>query len=63
MQLQLSYMKYEAEIFGVKDYLPPSLDPLLKDEDLQTGVSFASGGSGFDPLTSTVTVCIHILHL
>ncbi|KAJ0466634.1 putative triacylglycerol lipase [Helianthus annuus] len=44
-----------AEAFGVKDYLPASLDPLLKDKDLQTGVSFASGGSGFDPQTTKIT--------
>ncbi|KAI3797004.1 hypothetical protein L1987_39693 [Smallanthus sonchifolius] len=47
-----------AKALGVKDYLPPSLDPLIKDDDLQTGVSFASGGSGFDPLTTTITTAI-----
>ncbi|KAI3797003.1 hypothetical protein L1987_39692 [Smallanthus sonchifolius] len=47
-----------AKALGVKDYLPPSLDPLIKDNDLQTGVSFASGGSGFDPLTTTITTAI-----
>ncbi|KAJ0654803.1 putative triacylglycerol lipase [Helianthus annuus] len=47
-----------VEAFGVKDYLPASLDPLIKDKDLQTGVSFASGGSGFDPLTTAETSAI-----
>ncbi|KAL8245951.1 hypothetical protein R6Q59_007167 [Mikania micrantha] len=47
-----------AEALGVKEYLPAYLDPLIKDKDLQTGVSFASGGSGFDPLTTTITTAI-----
>ncbi|RYQ81139.1 hypothetical protein Ahy_Scaffold1g107147 isoform B [Arachis hypogaea] len=42
----------EAEIFGVKDILPPYLDPNLQLQELLTGVSFASGGAGYDPLTS-----------
>ncbi|QHO40372.1 GDSL esterase/lipase EXL3-like isoform X1 [Arachis hypogaea] len=41
-----------AEIFGVKDILPPYLDPNLQLQELLTGVSFASGGAGYDPLTS-----------
>ncbi|KAJ0568589.1 putative triacylglycerol lipase [Helianthus annuus] len=44
--------------FGVKEYLPAYLDPSIKDSDLLTGVSFASGGSGYDPLTSTLAVVI-----
>lgn len=40
-----------AEQLGVKDVVPAYKDPALKDEDLPTGVSFASGGSGYDPLT------------
>ncbi|XP_076950270.1 GDSL esterase/lipase At5g42170-like [Bidens hawaiensis] len=40
---------YFVEKLGVKDYLPAYLDPSLQDEDMVTGVSFASGGSGFDP--------------
>ncbi|XP_038893714.1 GDSL esterase/lipase At5g45960 [Benincasa hispida] len=43
-----------ASYFGVKDYVPPYLDPTLSIEDLMTGVSFASAGSGFDPLTPKV---------
>ncbi|KAK9050614.1 hypothetical protein SSX86_030416 [Deinandra increscens subsp. villosa] len=49
-----------AEALGVKDYLPPFLDPVVNDKDLQTGVSFGSGGSGFDPLTTTITTAIPI---
>ena len=45
-----------ASYYGVKDYVPPYLDPMLSIEDLMTGVSFASAGSGFDPLTPKVGV-------
>nr|KYP46890.1 GDSL esterase/lipase EXL1 [Cajanus cajan] len=41
-----------AAKFGVKNLLPPYLDPKLQPEDLLTGVSFASGAAGYDPLTS-----------
>ncbi|XP_058768297.1 GDSL esterase/lipase At1g23500-like [Vicia villosa] len=37
---------------GVKDTLPAYLDPQLTDQDLPTGVCFASGGSGLDDLTA-----------
>ncbi|KAJ0097967.1 hypothetical protein Patl1_29137 [Pistacia atlantica] len=39
---------------GIKELLPAYLDPNLKPEDLVTGVSYASGGSGYDPLTSKI---------
>ncbi|CAN6563386.1 unnamed protein product [Malus baccata var. baccata] len=45
-----------AESVGVKNILPAYLDPNLKIEDLLTGVSFASGGSGYDPLTPQISV-------
>ncbi|XP_021908178.1 LOW QUALITY PROTEIN: GDSL esterase/lipase At3g14820-like [Carica papaya] len=41
-----------AEGFGIKEFLPAYLDPNLQFHDLLTGVSFASGGAGYDPLTS-----------
>lgn len=44
-----------------KDVLPPYLDPNLRIEELMTGVSFASAGSGFDPLTPSMTVISHLL--
>ncbi|XP_023746539.1 GDSL esterase/lipase At3g14820 [Lactuca sativa] len=50
-----------AEGLGVKEYLPAYLDPSLQDNDFLTGVSFASGGSGYDPLTSTVSSAIPML--
>ncbi|KAI3797340.1 hypothetical protein L1987_32596 [Smallanthus sonchifolius] len=43
---------YMVDKLGVKDYLPAYLDPFLQDEDMVTGVSFASATSGFDPLTA-----------
>ncbi|KAL8211503.1 hypothetical protein R6Q57_005940 [Mikania cordata] len=47
-----------AKALGVKEYLPAYLDPLIKDNDLLTGVSFASGGTGYDPLTSKLASVI-----
>ncbi|KAI3743680.1 hypothetical protein L1987_56742 [Smallanthus sonchifolius] len=44
-----------ARYLGVKDNVPPYLDPSLTVHDLMTGVSFASAGSGFDPLTPTIS--------
>lgn len=37
---------------GLKESLPPYLDPNLEAYDLLTGVSFASAGTGFDNLTA-----------
>ncbi|XP_061998969.1 GDSL esterase/lipase At3g14820-like [Rosa rugosa] len=42
---------FVAEELGVKKMLPAYLDPNLQLQDLLTGVCFASGGSGYDPLT------------
>ncbi|KAK9670646.1 hypothetical protein RND81_13G215200 [Saponaria officinalis] len=38
-----------AEELGIKDLVPPYLDPKLQINDLLTGVSFASGAAGYDP--------------
>ncbi|XP_020975169.1 GDSL esterase/lipase At5g45960-like isoform X4 [Arachis ipaensis] len=40
---------------GLKEFLPPYLDPNLTNQELITGVSFASAGSGYDPLTPTLS--------
>ncbi|XWS19669.1 hypothetical protein CRYUN_Cryun31cG0035400 [Craigia yunnanensis] len=45
---------------GIKEYLPPYLDPNLSIEELMTGVSFASAGSGFDPLTPQISSVVSI---
>jgi len=49
-------LHFAAEKFGVKKFLPAYLDPNIQLPDLLTGVSFASGGSGYDPLTAQLTV-------
>ncbi|WMV41169.1 hypothetical protein MTR67_034554 [Solanum verrucosum] len=43
-----------VEELGIKEVMPAYLDPHLRVEDLKTGVSFASGGCGFDPQTSSI---------
>ncbi|XP_071720692.1 GDSL esterase/lipase At5g45960-like [Rutidosis leptorrhynchoides] len=49
-----------ASYIGVKDTVPAYLDPTLRIEDLMTGVSFASAGSGFDPMTATLSMAISL---
>ncbi|KAK9691117.1 hypothetical protein RND81_09G176800, partial [Saponaria officinalis] len=41
-----------AEALGIKKYVHAYLDLKLDEEDLLTGVSFGSAGTGFDPRTS-----------
>ncbi|CAN1322983.1 GDSL esterase/lipase EXL3 [Linum perenne] len=41
-----------AEELGITESIPAYLDPNVQISDLLTGVSFASGGAGFDPLTA-----------
>ncbi|KAK7300866.1 hypothetical protein RJT34_11717 [Clitoria ternatea] len=41
-----------ASFLNIKDVVPPYLDPNLSNEDLLTGVCFASGGSGLDEMTA-----------
>ncbi|KAK8956688.1 GDSL esterase/lipase EXL3 [Platanthera zijinensis] len=47
-----------ASQIGIKEYVPAYLGIELSAYDLITGVSFASGGSGFDPLTSQLVSAI-----
>ncbi|XP_057722733.1 GDSL esterase/lipase EXL3-like [Arachis stenosperma] len=47
-----------VEELGVKKYLPAYRDPNLKPSDLLSGVCFASGASGYDPLTSKIASVI-----
>lgn len=43
-----------AAALGLKETLPAYLDPTLTTQDILTGVSFASGGSGYDNLTAEI---------
>ncbi|XP_020590846.1 GDSL esterase/lipase EXL3-like [Phalaenopsis equestris] len=47
-----------ASSLGVKELVPAYLSPKLGDEELLTGVSFASGSTGYDPITSIVASVI-----
>ncbi|KAH9693480.1 GDSL esterase/lipase EXL3 [Citrus sinensis] len=47
-----------AEELGIKELLPAYLQPNLQPEDLLTGVTFASGGCGYDPLTTELASAI-----
>ncbi|KAF7829552.1 GDSL esterase/lipase EXL3-like [Senna tora] len=49
-----------AEELGLKELLPAYLDPNLKPSDLPTGVCFASGASGYDPLTPKIVSVISL---
>ncbi|TKY56552.1 GDSL esterase/lipase [Spatholobus suberectus] len=49
-----------ASMLNLKDTVPPFLDPNLSDEELLTGLSFASGGSGFDDLTTALSGAIAV---
>ncbi|KAH0680663.1 hypothetical protein KY284_021748 [Solanum tuberosum] len=49
-----------VEELGIKELLPAYLDPTLQAEDLITGVNFASGGAGYDPLTSEIANVISL---
>ncbi|WCJ33503.1 GDSL esterase/lipase At2g30310 [Euphorbia peplus] len=49
-----------TSFLGIKESLPPFLDPTLSNGDLTTGVNFASAGSGFDDLTSLTSKAIPI---
>ncbi|XP_022944104.1 GDSL esterase/lipase At2g30310-like [Cucurbita moschata] len=47
-----------ASKLGIKELVPPFLDPKLSNDDIKTGVNFASAGTGFDDLTSTMNKVI-----
>ncbi|CAN6482708.1 unnamed protein product [Victoria cruziana] len=51
---------YLISYLGIKETIPPYLDYSLSDEELLTGVNFASAGSGFDPLTAKISGVIPI---
>ncbi|KAJ6379132.1 hypothetical protein OIU76_015861 [Salix suchowensis] len=49
-----------ASILGMKETVPPFLNRSLTDDDIRTGVCFASAGSGYDEMTTAVTGAIPI---
>ncbi|KAK8672355.1 hypothetical protein V6N13_110727 [Hibiscus sabdariffa] len=51
---------FMASTLWIKDVVPPFLAPNLSDDDLRTGVSFASAGSGYDDLTTTLSNVITV---
>ncbi|KAK7837753.1 gdsl esterase/lipase [Quercus suber] len=46
--------------FGIKELLPAYRDPTLQPKDLLSGVNFASGGAGYDPLSSQLASAISL---
>ncbi|CAK9314990.1 unnamed protein product [Citrullus colocynthis] len=50
-----------ASRLGIKEFVPPFLDPKLSNDDVKTGVSFASAGTGFDDLTAAITRVIPVM--
>ncbi|CAN8247643.1 unnamed protein product [Cochlearia groenlandica] len=49
-----------ATKLNIKDFVPPFLQPKLTDQDIVTGVCFASAGAGFDDRTSLSTKAIRV---
>ncbi|CDY42062.1 BnaC09g15250D [Brassica napus] len=49
-----------AEKLGLTKTLPAYMSPNLKPEDLLQGVTFASGGTGYDPLTAKMMSVISV---
>ncbi|KAL2488601.1 GDSL esterase/lipase [Forsythia ovata] len=50
-----------ASMLGLKETVPPFLQPNISDHELLTGVSFASAGSGYDELTTVISHVIPML--
>lgn len=50
-----------ASLLKIKEAVPAFLDPKLSDQEIITGVCFASAGSGFDNQTDAVTKIIPVL--
>ncbi|EOA15073.1 hypothetical protein CARUB_v10028437mg [Capsella rubella] len=58
-RLKCNFPPY-AERLGIAKTIPAYLNPKLKNEDLLKGVNFASGGSGYDPLTAKLVRVISL---
>ncbi|XP_010510188.1 PREDICTED: GDSL esterase/lipase At2g31550-like [Camelina sativa] len=50
-----------ATKLNIKQFIPPFLQPNLSDQDILTGVCFASAGAGYDDRTSVTTQAIPVL--
>ncbi|XVF19488.1 hypothetical protein REPUB_Repub11eG0115000 [Reevesia pubescens] len=51
---------FVASSLEIKEAVPPFLNSNLSDDELRTGVSFASAGSGLDDLTTTLSNVIPV---
>lgn len=49
-----------ADALGLKQHVPPFLDPNLPQSELSTGVCFASAGSGYDDRTAIFSQVISV---
>ncbi|XP_010511070.1 PREDICTED: GDSL esterase/lipase At1g58430 [Camelina sativa] len=49
-----------ATKLNIKQFVPPFLQPNLTDQDIVTGVCFASAGAGYDDQTSLITQAIPV---
>ncbi|KAL1825727.1 hypothetical protein ACET3Z_012505 [Daucus carota] len=49
-----------ADALGLKQYVPPFLDPNVPQSELPTGVCFASAGSGYDDRTASMSRVISV---
>ncbi|TKY75265.1 GDSL esterase/lipase [Spatholobus suberectus] len=49
---------FVAEELGISQFIPPYMSPSLQPGDLLKGVNFASGGTGYDPLTAQLVSVI-----
>lgn len=59
MRIQIYFIFFvlvAASYIGVKEFVPPYLNSSLSTDELMSGVSFASAGSGYDPLTPALSV-------
>ncbi|XP_074378011.1 GDSL esterase/lipase EXL3-like [Apium graveolens] len=54
------FLIFSGEELGIKDLVPAYLDPNLQTTDLLTGVSFASGASGYDPQTPQIAAVLSL---
>lgn len=52
------FVYFAVEQLGIKPLLPAYLDPSLNDQELLTGVNFATGAAGWDPLTAELSVLL-----